>query len=58
LKYLFESFSSFKYASDVEPSDKSSVTTDDEFYNELMDAPPEFEDHLSMKKKKICKIKI
>ncbi|CAF0835411.1 unnamed protein product [Rotaria sordida] len=40
------------YSSDIEKndaiaaSDKSNVTTDDEFYNELMDAPPEFEDHL------------
>ncbi|CAF0823791.1 unnamed protein product [Rotaria sp. Silwood1] len=40
------------YSSDAEKSDairasdKSNVTTDDEFYNELMDAPPEFEDHL------------
>jgi len=40
----------FKYASDIEQSDRSNVTTDDEFYNELMDAPPEFEDRLSMKK--------
>jgi hypothetical protein len=44
-----------KYASDVEQSDSvhagdiSNVTTDDEFFNELMDAPPEFEDRLSMK---------
>ncbi len=31
--------------------DKSNVTTDDEFYNELMDAPAEYDDHLSKKKK-------
>ncbi|CAF2397266.1 unnamed protein product [Rotaria sp. Silwood2] len=40
------------YSSDIDKSDairasdKSNVTTDDEFYNELMEAPPEFEDHL------------
>jgi len=40
------------YSSDVEQSDsaqigdKSNATTDDEFFNELMAAPPEFEDHL------------
>jgi hypothetical protein len=42
-------FCSFKFSSDIEQSDRSNVTTDDEFYNELMDAPPEFEDRLSMK---------
>jgi hypothetical protein len=40
------------YASDVEQSDglhtddRSNVTTDDEFYNVLVNAPPEFEDRL------------
>jgi hypothetical protein len=46
----------FKYASDIEKDDSSrtgdmsNATTDDEFFNELMDAPPEFEDHLSKRK--------
>jgi len=47
----------FKIESDIEQDedaytdDKNSVTTDDEFYNELMDAPSEAEDHLSEKNK-------
>jgi len=32
--------------SSVPVSDRSNVTTDDEFFDELMDAPPEFEDRL------------
>ncbi|CAF0892883.1 unnamed protein product [Rotaria sp. Silwood1] len=40
-----------KIESDIEEDDyvdnkSNATTTDDEFYNELMDAPPEFEDHL------------
>ncbi len=40
---------SFKIESDIEQEESacSSATTDDEFYNELMAAPAEFEDHLS-----------
>ncbi len=47
----------FKIESDIEQDesgcsdDKSNVTTDDEFYNELMSAPAEYEDHLSEKHK-------
>jgi hypothetical protein len=52
----------FKIESDIEQNesvcsdDKSNVNTDDEFYNELMSAPAEYEDHLSKKNKlkKIC----
>ncbi|CAF3870124.1 unnamed protein product [Rotaria magnacalcarata] len=40
------------YSSDIEQgdasytSDKNNFTTDEEFFNELMEVPPEFEDHL------------
>ncbi len=55
---LFSSYFLFKIESDIEQEesvcsdDKSNVTTDDEFYNELMSAPAELEDHLSEKQKK------
>jgi hypothetical protein len=48
----------FKIESDIEQDesvgtdDKSNVTTDDEFYNELMSVPPEYDDHLSERKRK------
>ena len=55
----------FKYASDVEKDDNSvhtgdlsNATTDDEFFNELMEAPPEFEDRLSKKNKRLSMIEI
>jgi hypothetical protein len=43
----------FKIESDIEQDesvcsdDRSNAATDDEFYNELMSAPAEYEDHLS-----------
>ncbi len=50
MKYvLFKIESDIEQDEDAYTDDKNSVTTDDEFYNELMDAPSEAEDHLSEK---------
>jgi hypothetical protein len=53
---LFKIESDIEHDEDAYTDDKSSVTTDDEFYNELMDAPSEAEDHLSEKKNNYAEI--
>ncbi len=57
LSWNFNSFYLFKIESDIEDeeesacsNDNSNITTDDEFYDELMSAPVKLEDHLSEKK--------